>query len=362
MNIAIRVDASAEIGIGHFIRCMTLANALQLEGHKLKFLYRELPDELIEKLADAGHQAQSIKHIGQTNDVDELAHASWLKTSQSADADAAIAALGDQHYDWLIVDHYGLDHRWETRLLRVVDKIMVIDDLADRKHNCHLLLDQNFTDEVKERYDPLTSKNCTILLGPEYALLMPEYAKLHQQAKPRQEIRSIMISYGGADNFNMTGKTIDALLSLDHTQYTVNITSPLASPFLAEIREKLSDHKNFILHDHLPSLAPLMAKTDLAFGAVGATSWERLCLGVPTIAVTLADNQINIARKLHDEKLIAWLGEAESIGSDDIKNYFVSILKTGNLQQWSENCMAFCDGAGTAKLVDRFSKLRSEQI
>lgn len=362
MNIAIRVDASREIGIGHYVRCSTLADALQKEGHKICFLYQELPEELIRKLQQAGHQTLSLKQQAQNdtagqntectavNSQDELAHASWLKTSQHQDAEAATSALAGQKYEWMIVDHYALDHRWETSLLKVVDKIMVIDDLADRVHNCHLLLDQNFTDAADNRYDPLTPQGCPILLGPKYALLMPEYAGLHLKVKPRQEVKQILISYGGADIYNMTGKTIDALLSMDHAQFTVNIVSPLASPFLTDIRQKLAGYENFILHDHLPSLAPLLAETDLAFGAMGATSWERLCLGVPTIAATLAENQVPAASALHNNNLVRWLGHATNIQDNDISDCLNKIMKENILQSWSEHCLSICDGQGVSRV------------
>lgn len=142
-QIALRVDASTQIGTGHFMRCLTMADALRERGARPRFVSRHLPEYLRSKLAEKGHDFVLLQGASENMAVDELAHAPWLGVSQSQDADATINALSDQHWDWIIVDHYALDCRWESRLRRSADKILAIDDIADRQHDCDVLLDQN---------------------------------------------------------------------------------------------------------------------------------------------------------------------------------------------------------------------------
>lgn len=351
MNIAFRLDATNEIGSGHFTRCMTLANALRKEGHKTKFFFREIHDIFVEKLQNNGHNFHCIKQNNMCPGQNNLQHSKWLKVSQEADASAFKHENKGHLWDWIIVDHYALDYRWETEVLEFTKRIMVIDDLADRKHNCHILLDQNFTDKEKGRYKSLTPDNCKILLGPKQALLRPEYSELHKKTRPREMIKTILISFGGADNKNVTSKTIEALLKMDHSNYDINIIAPVMSDKLKTLTESINGFANIQMLCNLPSLGTLLSKTDLAIGAIGTTSWERLCLGVPTIAITTGENQVSVAKALHNANLIHLLGEARDVSEDDILKALNWCLNNQNIKKWSKHCMSICDGLGTNRVV-----------
>ena len=144
MRIAIRTDASSQIGTGHFMRCLTLANGLTERGAKIRFVSRHLPEHLRSMLAEKGHEFVSLDSTQNEMAMDELAHAHWLGVSQAQDAADSIRMLSDEAWDWLVIDHYALDIRWESALRRITKRIMVIDDLADRQHDCGVLLLQSF--------------------------------------------------------------------------------------------------------------------------------------------------------------------------------------------------------------------------
>lgn len=355
MDIAFRLDATTKIGSGHFVRCMTLANGLRKEGHKTKFFYRNLPDALIKKLICNGHDFVCIKSKNEEHSTSSRPHSDWLEVSRKADAQAFKNANQGKKWDWIIIDHYALDIEWEKDVLEETNKIMVIDDLADRPHHCHLLLDQNFTDAPNNRYDLLTPQYCDILLGPKYVLLMPEYARLHKTISARKKVKKILVSFGGADKHNMTLKTIEALLKVDHQKYEIDIIAPLMSDKVEKIRNTISSFSNFTMHHNLSSLATILAQTDLAIGAIGTTSWERLCLGVPTIAVITSENQKHVAESLHKANLIRLIGHLHEMSYQKISSILDNLLKENALNIWSKHCLSICDGHGVSRVINRLA-------
>ena len=185
MNIAFRVDASGQIGTGHFMRCLTLAENLHFKGVVIRFVSRHLPEYLREMLFEKGYELILLNGAFSDSIKDDLPHSHWLECSQQRDAQDSAQALSDRTWDWLIVDHYALDTRWESVMRQGVKKILVIDDIADRQHDCELLLDQNFYTDMHARYTGKVPAQCKLLIGPRYALLREEFRLLRQQLKPR---------------------------------------------------------------------------------------------------------------------------------------------------------------------------------
>jgi len=191
MRLVFRTDASLTIGSGHVMRCLTLAEALRTRGAQCFFVCREHPGNLLELIRKRGFEACAL-HLNTscaaaaTVDAERpTAHAAWLGAHWRTDAAQTLAACGGSDVDWLIVDHYALDARWEAELRPACRKLMVIDDLADRNHDCDLLLDQNLVAESDARYQQRVPPGCTLLLGPRYALLQPLYRELRPQARLR---------------------------------------------------------------------------------------------------------------------------------------------------------------------------------
>lgn len=298
--ILIRADASLSIGSGHVMRCRTVAREFQRRGATICFLCRRQPGDLIALLQRdfpvlALPELPLASHEGLRG---RSLYGAWLGCSQdqdAADCRQALRQAGIRSADGLVVDHYGLDAQWQAQLLDGLaqPKLLVIDDLADRPHLADLLLDQNFFgNETADRYRSLVPTACRLLLGPHYALLGPEYAQLHPLVPPRSELRRVLVFFGGVDPGNLTGRAIEALQAPEMAELAADVVLGLQSPHRQAVCELASRRINTNLYQSFPSLAGLIARADLSIGASGATTWERACLGLPTLAVAIAENQV----------------------------------------------------------------------
>lgn len=309
MKIVFRADASLQIGSGHVMRCLTLANALHKRGDECHFICREHPGNLIAQIESAGHDvhrlaARSAVHeLADVQDKGALAHAAWLGATQVEDAMYCATVLIELKPDWLVVDHYALDVHWEQPLRHLCGNVLAIDDLADRVHDCDLLLDQTFARNAED-YLPWVTPTCRVLVGSRYALLRPEFSALRASSLKRREaiapVRKILISMGGVDQMNITGDALAVLaeLRLPH-ELQVKVVMGGKAPWLEAVRLQVAQ-LNFnvqVLVDQ-SDMASLMAEADLAIGAAGSTAWERCCLGLPSILIVLADNQRSVAAGL----------------------------------------------------------------
>ena len=295
MRVAIRADASVTIGSGHVMRCLTLAEALRAKGGEVVFLCRETE----------GHLGVEISQRGFTLE--------WLNEATSgSETDAAdcLAVLGSG-VDLLVVDHYGLDLCWEKLLRDKTRYIMVIDDLANRAHDCDLLLDQNLLPDMDQRYDGLVPQHCRLLLGPQFALLRNEFHYLAKKPRERSRVGLLLIFFGGSDSQNLTAL---ALREIAEIPLAADVVIGGSNPHRSEI-ETLCGESNgkWTLHVQTGRMAELMANADLALGAGGSSHWERCRLGLPAIVVTVADNQVETTRLLHEKGVCRWLGDAGSL-------------------------------------------------
>jgi UDP-2,4-diacetamido-2,4,6-trideoxy-beta-L-altropyranose hydrolase len=303
MNVVFRVDSSIQMGIGHVMRCLTLAQVLKENGENIEFICRKHKGSLIDKIRSNGFIVHELGLLEETEVDTSLAHSHWLGATQQQDANDCIDILKAKTLDWLIVDHYALDEQWQKRLKPYCEKLMVIDDLADRKHQCDILLDQTFGRQQGD-YSELTPKGCKLLLGSKYALLRPEFAKWRTYSLERRsklEFKKLLINMGGVDVDNVTEKILDRL-ELCRLSNDMNITVVMggSAPYLESVKSKsiMLPYKTEVKVD-VGNMAELMANADISIGASGATTWERCCLGLPTIQLITAYNQEFIASKLN---------------------------------------------------------------
>jgi len=223
MNFAFRTDASKKIGSGHLLRCLTLAKTLRVQGNKCQFIIRKQQGNLIKKIKNENFEVavlSNIKNIKNSNSI----YSNWPNVEWNKDAKQTRNILKEKKIDWLVLDHYGIDKRWEKKLRKYTGKIMVIDDLAKRSHDCDLLLNQNLSASLKKRYQKILPKNCNVLLGPEYALLQKEYADLHLSAPPRiGPVKHILVYFGATDQTNLIKLVISAFLQLERKDIELEI-------------------------------------------------------------------------------------------------------------------------------------------
>ena len=355
--IVFRSDASNLIGTGHVMRCLRLAKKLRNFGKKCFFICSNQKGNLIEKINRDGFQVKIIKKpknfiLKKKNE--NLIHSSWLGSSLEDDANETIKAIGKNKIEWLIIDHYAIVKTWQNQLRPFTKKIMVIDDLADRHHDCDLLLDQNLVYNYRGRYKNLLSKKSNLLLGPRYALLDPQYSKFHKKKLNRSgKIKRVLIFFGGADQKNLTGLSISTLLKLKKNKILFDIVISEKSIFYSQIKKISKKNKNIILHDTLPSLAPLIYKSDLAIGAAGSNTWERCCLALPSIIVISGFNQKKIAYAMKKAGVAIVLKESSKV-KKEIKTAFSLLINDTKLYlKMSKKAFSICDGEGINRVVKK---------
>lgn len=295
-SVFFRADASLAMGAGHVMRCLTLADGLKAGGAECVFICRQHPGNLLDMIRARGFVAHALPMGGEDETTEESpAHAAWLGTTWEADAERCLALLNRRAIDWLVVDHYALDARWEGRLRPACRRLMAIDDLADRPHDCDLLLDQNLGRRAED-YAGLIPGRCRVLAGPTHALLRPEFAALREYSLARRaepHLERLLISLGGVDKNNVTGRVLEALKTCPLPEgLRITVVMGARAPWVEEVRGLAREMPWATeVRVNVDDMAGLMADSDLAIGAAGGTAWERACLGLPCLLMVLAENQ-----------------------------------------------------------------------
>jgi len=296
MQILFRTDASLDIGTGHVMRCLTLAHALRERGAACRFVCREHRGHLADVIRGRGFQVDLLAHGAPLQGGHPTPpHGGWLGTDPATDARQTLAVLDGEMVDLLVVDHYALDAAWERALRHACRRLAVIDDLADRPHDCDLLLDQNLGRAAAD-YANLVPGGCKVLAGAEHALLRPEFAALRGDSLARRQsgaLRRILVAMGGVDKDNVTEQVFSALKSCKlGPEAAITVVLGPSAPWLAQVRAVAATMPwPTAVEVNAPHMARLMADSDLAIGAAGTTAWERCCLGLPSLIMVLADNQ-----------------------------------------------------------------------
>lgn len=332
MKAAIRADASVTIGTGHVMRCLTLAEELRCRGVEILFICRRLPGNLIDLIRNKGYSVAELAPLESAQQVDlecgQALYSDWLGTSQEEDAKQTYQILAKQAlWSWLIVDHYSLDERWEDRQKNAVDKILVIDDLANRSHNCNILLDQNYYIDMDDRYTKLLPASCQKLLGPRFSLLRKEFREQREKKRENNKgIKKILVFFGGADADNWTGKVLRAIVDLVAEEVIVNAVIGITNPHKEKLEALCAGVNKINLHVQASNMAQMMADADLSIGSGGTVTWERCCSGLPTIAWPVAENQKKLLKDSADAGLL-YMPDNNAPEAEEIALHLNALLK-----------------------------------
>lgn len=360
MNVVFRADASLEIGTGHVMRCLSLADAVRTQGAHCRFICRAQAGHLEEVIRSRGY---AVSLLPLPTDIQDLAlksdrpmpYAQWLGVSWQDDLTQTLAAFAEtDDCDWLVVDHYALDSNWERRMREVSRHLMVIDDLADRPHDCDLLVDQNLG-RVPADYVNYVPATCKILTGSQYALLNPEFARLRARSLGRRDgvtdVQHLLISLGGVDKDNATGNVLAALQPCDlPINCRITVVMGPSAPWLNSVRSQAASMPwpTRVLVN-VKTMAQLMLESDLAIGAAGTTSWERCCMGLPAVVIALAENQYCGAAALARAGAVVSMGAKVGLSSGLLANALSQARSS--IQTLARNAAALCDGTGADLLI-----------
>ncbi|GAB6069738.1 UDP-2,4-diacetamido-2,4,6-trideoxy-beta-L-altropyranose hydrolase [Thiomicrorhabdus hydrogeniphila] len=347
------------------MRCLTLANALKIQDAQVEFICREHCGHLIDYIKENGFNVHSLPIVNETKkkhftrpgkSEKSLFHSAWLGVSQQQDAAECLTILDKIKPNWLIVDHYAIDQQWQSELKPYYQKLMVIDDLGDRQHLCDILLDQTYGD-TSEKYEGLVPQNSTLLIGCEYALLRPEFSQWRELSLKHQaqmNLNHLLITLGGIDADNVTSSVLLALKTCNLPEkLKITVVMGANAPHLqavTELSEQMSCELNIKVNVkvNVANMAELMANTDLAIGGSGSTSWERCCLGLPTLVIVLAENQKGIAKNLKKAGAVKVL---ETHEFDKFCTSFEDLIQ--NRQAITLASSNIVDGQGVARVIEK---------
>ncbi|MGE8439392.1 MAG: UDP-2,4-diacetamido-2,4,6-trideoxy-beta-L-altropyranose hydrolase [Pseudomonas palmensis] len=361
VRVVFRTDASIQIGSGHVMRCLALAEALRIKGASCSFICRLHSGHLVDHIRFKGFDVYTLPLVKKVKgDGESHPYAYWLGASQAEDAAACVSVLKEIQPDWLVVDHYGLDRQWEEITAPWARKCFVIDDLANRPHSCDLLLDQNLG-RVSECYKNRVQADCKVLTGPSYALLRSEFSGLRQFSISRRAeglIEHILVSLGGVDDSDFTSQVLEALaLSSLPLTVSIDIVMGAKSPHLQKVRKlaaKLPWSTEVLVG--VDDMATKMAKADFSIGAAGGTSWERCCVGLPTIMIVMAENQVSGAKALASSESVILLDPELPIRAQ-LPAVVASLMDGDLLQHMSWNALKVTDGEGTSRVIEHMRNL-----
>ena len=348
MKVVFRVDASLQMGTGHVMRCLTMAEALKENGANVEFICRKHKGHLIDKIRSNGFNVFELELPARNKVDNKLFHSHWLGTTQQQDARDCTSILKETKLDWLIVDHYGIDEDWQQELKENYNKLMVIDDLADRNHQCDILLDQTYGRQ-QQNYKRLVPKSCELLLGSQYALLRPEFSKWREYSLKRRSNpvpKNLFINMGGSDPNNITEQVLSEIeVCKLPNDIEVIVVMGSTSPHLQRIMAIASNLAYRVeVRVDIDNMAEVMANSDIAIGATGSTTWERCCLGLPAIQIIIADNQIEIANSLDEVHAIKLIKKVNQL-SLAMKDMLLSLDKMSLVSS------VIVDGQGVNKVV-----------
>lgn len=351
MKALIRTDASLQIGNGHVMRCMSLAKSLQQEGVETVFICRPLQGNLIDYIKAQG---LSVLTLPVATSAAEGPAEDTMSEWQT-DAQECIDLLNGQHFEWLIVDHYGLDARWHQMMRSHCGQIMVMDDLANRPLDADALVDQN-PGRIATDYDHCLNEEVPKFIGPDYALIKPEFANLRDESLTRRQnsdVKHILVSLGGVDINNVTQSVLQALNHAelpDNTQITVVLGQH--APWKNEVENELT---RMVLPTRLISqtehMAELMCEADLAIGAAGTSALERCCMGLPSLQLVLADNQSTAANALDLAGAAITISLEEDL-KDPVSQALKHLMKPNHLMDMQTAASKMVDGKGCQRVVN----------
>ncbi len=345
--LLIRADASARMGTGHVMRCLALAQAWRRNGGSAIFASAEMTDALKTRLVGAGFQCMRLAVTPGTRD------------------DAAITGemAKSQDASWVVADGYGFGLDYQRAVKAAGLRLLFLDDYGHAgEYVADFVLNQNLTPDpaLYARRSPHTR----LLLGTQYVLLREEFLRWRNWKREIPAIaRKVLVTLGGADPDNVTGKVIEALRGLDveakivvggsnsHLEQLRSQVSSLSPQQTGRKLEtgRLSRCELVVDSQEMPAL---MAWADVAIAAGGTTSWELAFMGLPSVMIVLADNQRALSEIAERSGLGRSLGWHADLTPKEIA---AAILELAADRQWRERISKcgrrMMDGLGTTRVV-----------
>lgn len=362
VNIAIRTDASSVIGSGHLMRCLAIANELKNRGASVLFITVSEEQKWIDLIRGRGFSCETIKsaHTSGVSQTDSKCNETNARSQHYVvdwrkDSTHTREIIEGKDIDWLIVDHYGLDWQWESSIRDCVNRILVIDDLVDRAHDCDALSDCVYGRMVDD-YKSLVPRGCKLLLGTKYAPLRPEFLKWREFALERrrnyQGVKKILVSLGGTDKSNLTGEVLNQLVRLElPDNIEIEVVVGLGFAHQKSVEDQIASLPIKVsLNVGANDMASRIVEADLGIGAIGVSAWERFCLGLPAVNLITESHQLAVVKVLQKERF-SGVVHSEKLSSTLVPFFKDLVFDHSKYREYADQCSQAIDGKGLFRLA-----------
>lgn len=354
MEVHFRVDSSNTLGLGHLSRCLNLADRFGTLGHECKFFCRDLPGHFTSWVTERGHEAYILQDlVSVKKNIDEKEDYNlYLKSRYLLNTP-----------DWIVVDSYLLGKEWEEFAKNSSSRLLVIDDFIDRPHSADLYLNQNLILSDTQSLERNGIKVERFLLGPQFALLSSEYSKLRKSSQPRSGfVEKIFVYFGGVDEKDYLTRSLKCIHNVFSDLVSVVLVAPEMGPNYQSVLNFCANHQNIQVFRAGASLANLMMESQLAIGACGSTTWERACLGLPSLGVAFSRNQALVAKNAGEAGACYILPESLSRFEIELSAKLTELKEFGLTKSWSEKCFEVCDGFGSQRIANEIASFNLTTI
>ena len=340
------------------MRCLVLASMLKEQGHQVVFGCRPQKGDLIDFIRNKGFEVKELvvpsEWLTPKNSAD---YEAWLQVPWKVDVASFVSTFDNA--DLVVVDHYGINAEWEEHCKTQLQcKLFAIDDLL-RSHHADMLLDQTLSRTPSDYVS--TVKEATVLAGCDFALLNPNFAQLRRQATQSRVVNPklrVLVSMGGVDQPNATLKVLNSLSDIATNRPFVTVLLSPKAPNYNSVKAFCDNNSYWIKHiDFVDNMAELMLEHDIAIGAPGTTSWERACLGLPSIIVPLADNQKMVTEQLVKANAVIQVNLPDI--AHDLKAAYQALVH--DWDSFRTTNLSLCDGLGVFRVTQSINSLFNDR-
>jgi len=347
-SLLVRTDANSQIGAGHFMRCLALAQTWQEQGGTAIFLMAPGASTLGKRLEN-----ENIREIRLS-----------AQAASSADAEETAAVALRDNASWVALDGYQFSPDYQRRLKDKISHLLLFDDLAAaERYHADLLLNQNAY-ATPEMYVNRAG-SCTLLLGATYLLLRREFQEWRdhdRQIAPRT--RNLLVTFGGSDAENATELALQALALLPAPAMNVRVLVGASNPHRAALERVAAklDHSVEFQTDS-KRIAEEMAWADVAVSAAGSTSWELGFMGLPSLLIAVSENQDGCAQYLHQHGIAISLGrQSQAQPAEAAAALSALAADPARRTEMSSRGRALIDGRGAERVVQTMAGINNRQV
>lgn len=333
-TVALRADASAEIGRGHAARCRAVAVASRQRDLRVVLLSFDLPESLRHDFLTIGCHVADLRSPMDASDV--------------ARALDAAAAAGPSTA--MLVDHYGVDAAWQAEVRSSVGRLAAIEDRPHRPHHLDLLIDAGGGDDRFLRYTELVPSDAQVVTGHDHAIIDPIYGRLHRRLPIGEgQVRRVLVQLG-SDRSNLAERVVRALAASDTPSLDIDVVLPGDHPFLPSV-QGIASEQGWQVHCDVTGIWSLYAHADLAVATPGVSVWERCALGVPSVVIETTAMHTAAYEDLGSSPAVTRLGPATELDDASLRDALHRELRREDLRSRSLACRSLIDGRGAHRVA-----------